>query len=65
MTRLLIAAAFGFILGGLIRPDFDNAYWDWRYADYTEAAPANASPCELAEIAPTDSNLEACYGKPI
>ncbi len=62
MTRLLIVATAGFILGGLLRPGFDDAYWNWHYADYAETAPAFATPCELAEIAPTDANLEACFG---
>lgn len=32
-----------------------------RVAAYVEHSDA----CELAEIAPTDANLEACYGEPI
>lgn len=28
------------------------------------AAPAKSQACELADIAPTDSNIEACLGRP-
>jgi hypothetical protein len=55
MEKLIIALTAGIIIGGLLRPGFDDAYWEWRYLAYT--------PCELAEIAPTDGNIEACTGQ--
>lgn len=34
-------------------------------ADRVAACAEHANACELSEIAPTDANLEACYGEPI
>lgn len=62
MARVLAVLTLGVILGGLARPAFDGAYWDWRYSDMADADPSTWPACYLAEVAPTDSNLDACYG---
>lgn len=64
MQRLIIATLIGFTLGGLVRPSFDEMAYS-----VSDPAPIafdarldEMDACERAEIAPTDANLEACFG---